>query len=138
AWSATGRPLAIVSNNSTIAIRAYLDLHHLNAHIACVSARTSPDPALLKPHPHLLTNALSALGVPAGAATFLGDSVTDIIAPRAPPLPTDPPPTAKPATTPPSSPPLARPLSLPPPPLSRSTSADRRVGVVSHPLVSRW
>jgi phosphoglycolate phosphatase len=83
AWSATGRPLAIVSNNSTIAIHAYLDLHDLRPHVTHVSARTSPDPALLKPHPHLLTTALTALNVPAAAATFLGDSVTDIEAARA-------------------------------------------------------
>ncbi|MGB9279402.1 MAG: HAD-IA family hydrolase [Pseudonocardiaceae bacterium] len=80
AWTATGRPLAIVSNNSAIAIRAYLDLHGLSSHVAHVSARTSPDPALLKPHPHLLTAALTALGVPAAAAAFLGDSTTDITA----------------------------------------------------------
>jgi phosphoglycolate phosphatase len=83
AWSATGRPLAIVSNNSTIAIHAYLDLHNLRPHVTHVSARTNPDPALLKPHPHLLTTALTALNVPPAAATFLGDSVTDIHAARA-------------------------------------------------------
>jgi HAD superfamily hydrolase (TIGR01509 family) len=83
AWSATGRPLAIVSNNSTTAIHAYLDLHKLRAHVTHVSARTSPDPALLKPHPHLLTTALTALGVPATEATFLGDSITDITAAHA-------------------------------------------------------
>lgn len=80
AWTATGRPLAIVSNNSAIAIRAYLDLHDLSSHVAHVSARTCPDPALLEPHPHLLTTALTALGVPAAAAAFLGDSTTDITA----------------------------------------------------------
>ncbi|MGH3717999.1 MAG: HAD family hydrolase [Pseudonocardiaceae bacterium] len=83
AWSATGRPLAIVSNNSTIAIHAYLDLHNLRTRVTHVSARTNPDPALLKPHPHLLTTALTALNVPPAAATFIGDSVTDIEAARA-------------------------------------------------------
>ncbi len=83
AWAATGRPLAIISNNSTIAIHAYLDLHNLQPHVSYVSARTSPDPTLLKPHPHLLTTALTALNVPPAAATFLGDSVTDIQAARA-------------------------------------------------------
>ncbi len=82
-WSATSRPLAIVSNNSTIAIHAYLDLHDLQPHVTHVSARTNLDPALLKPHPHLLTTALTALNVPATATTFLGDSVTDIEAARA-------------------------------------------------------
>lgn len=83
AWSATGRPLAIVSNNSTLAIHAYLDLHNLRPHITHVSARTTPNPALLKPHPHLLTTALTTLNVPPAAATFLGDSLTDIQAARA-------------------------------------------------------
>jgi phosphoglycolate phosphatase len=83
AWSATGRPLAIVSNNSTIAIHTYLDLPDLRPHATHVSARTSPNPALLKPHLHLLTTALTALNVPPAAATFLGDSVTDIHAARA-------------------------------------------------------
>jgi phosphoglycolate phosphatase len=82
-WSATGRPLAIVSNNSTIAIQAYLDLHDLRPYVTHVSARTSPDPGLLKPRPYLLIMALTALGVPATAATFLGDSTTDIAAAHA-------------------------------------------------------
>jgi phosphoglycolate phosphatase len=79
-WTGRGRPLAIVSNNSSIAINAYLDLHDLRTY---VSARTSPDPTLLKPNPHLLTQALSALNVPPATATFLGDSTTDIQAAHA-------------------------------------------------------
>jgi HAD superfamily hydrolase (TIGR01509 family) len=82
-WSATGRPVAIVSNNSAIAIQAYLDLHDLQTYVTHVSARTSPDPALLKPNPHLLIAALRVLGVPAAAAAFLGDSTTDIAAAHA-------------------------------------------------------
>ncbi|MGH3853081.1 MAG: HAD family hydrolase [Pseudonocardiaceae bacterium] len=83
AWSATGRALAIVSNNSAIAIHAYLDLHDLRTHVTHVCARTSPDPALLKPHPHLVTTAMTALNVSTATATFVGDSVTDIQAARA-------------------------------------------------------
>ncbi|MGH3789212.1 MAG: HAD family hydrolase [Pseudonocardiaceae bacterium] len=45
------------------------------------TARTSPNPALLKPH--LVTTALTALNVPTTAAAFVGDSVTDIHAARA-------------------------------------------------------
>jgi hypothetical protein len=52
-WSTTGRPFAIVSNNNTVAIHAYLDLHNLRPHVTHVSARTNPDPTLLKPNPHL-------------------------------------------------------------------------------------
>jgi phosphoglycolate phosphatase len=78
AWSATGRPLAIVSNNSTTAIRAYVDLHNLQHYVSHISARTNPDPALLKPNPQLLTQALAVLNVSAAAATFFGDSITDV------------------------------------------------------------
>jgi HAD superfamily hydrolase (TIGR01549 family) len=82
-WTVGGRPLAIVSNNSSLAINAYLDLHDLQAYVAYVSARTSPDPTLLKPNPYLLNQALTVLNVPAGVATFLGDSTTDVQAAHA-------------------------------------------------------
>jgi HAD superfamily hydrolase (TIGR01549 family) len=82
-WTGAGRPLAIVSNNSSIAINSYLDLHDLGSYVAYVSARTSPDPTLLKPNPHLLTQALNALNIPPATATFLGDSTTDIQAAHA-------------------------------------------------------
>lgn len=39
AWHESGRPLAIVSNNSAPAISAYLDLYDLRALIDVVSAR---------------------------------------------------------------------------------------------------
>jgi beta-phosphoglucomutase-like phosphatase (HAD superfamily) len=41
-WSQTGQPLAIVSNNSAVAIEAYLDLHNLSPYITHVSARPAP------------------------------------------------------------------------------------------------
>jgi HAD superfamily hydrolase (TIGR01549 family) len=78
AWSRTGQPLAIVSNNSSVAIQAYLHLHGLRSYVSHVSARANTDPALLKPNPHLLNAAMTALGVSAGVTTFVGDSVTDI------------------------------------------------------------
>jgi phosphoglycolate phosphatase-like HAD superfamily hydrolase len=79
----TGRPLAIVSNNGTPAISAYLDLYDLRTSINFVSARTSSNAALLKPSPHLLHQAVSALDVTAGESVFLGDSTTDIQAAHA-------------------------------------------------------
>jgi HAD superfamily hydrolase (TIGR01509 family) len=78
AWSKTSRPLAIVSNNSALAVYAYLDLHNLRTHVTHVSARRKPNPALLKPNPYLLTEALTELSVPAKTVVFVGDSVTDI------------------------------------------------------------
>ena len=83
AWSQTGRPVAIVSNNSAVAIRAYVDLHALSPYVSCVSARTSSDPSLLKPSPHLLRQAMIALGVCSEAVVFVGDSTTDVEAARA-------------------------------------------------------
>ena len=83
AWHASGRPLAIVSNNGTQAINAYLDLYNLRQSINFVSARTSSNTALLKPNPHLLLQAVTALSVTPVDSVFLGDSLTDIQASNA-------------------------------------------------------
>lgn len=77
-WSQTGRPLAVVSNNSTTAVQTYLDLHQLRHWVTFVSARASANPDLLKPSPHLLVGAMSALKVRASTVLFVGDSASDI------------------------------------------------------------
>jgi beta-phosphoglucomutase-like phosphatase (HAD superfamily) len=59
------------------------NLHNLRPHVEYVSARISPDPSLLKPNPQLLTQAITALNVPAETSTLVGDSVTDIQAAHA-------------------------------------------------------
>ena len=82
-WSQTGRALAIVTNNSKVAIHAYLDLHGLQSYVSFVSARTSADPALLKPNPYLLNEAVVAVDVSANGVAFVGDSPTDIEAAHA-------------------------------------------------------
>jgi phosphoglycolate phosphatase len=79
----TGRQVAIVSNNSETAVRAYLAQHGLADRIDHVSARISPDPALLKPSPHLLDRAIATLGADPTGCAIVGDSVTDIQAARA-------------------------------------------------------
>jgi HAD superfamily hydrolase (TIGR01509 family) len=78
AWKATGRPLAIVSNNSAAAIEVYAARFALTDMVDYVSARTSADPTLLKPSPHLITSAVRRLEVPAFGSIMLGDSVMDI------------------------------------------------------------
>ncbi|MFD9895244.1 HAD family hydrolase [Amycolatopsis sp. NPDC059027] len=83
AWHATGRPLAIVSNNSTAAISVYLDLYNLRSAVDTVSARTSADVALLTPSPYLLRQAITTLDAAPGDCVFVGDSVTDIQAAHA-------------------------------------------------------
>lgn len=83
AWHASGRPLAIVSNNSTPAITTYLDLHDLHTSIDVVSARSSSNTALLKPNPHLLLRAMATLDVAPADCAFIGDSISDIDAAHA-------------------------------------------------------
>lgn len=83
AWHATGRALAIVSNNSRAAVNAYLRSHDLTAQVHVVSARTEPDPALLKPSPHLIERASTALAIPPAECTLIGDSLTDLHAAHA-------------------------------------------------------
>jgi phosphoglycolate phosphatase len=45
-----------------------------------VVARNSPDPALLKPHPYLVTRAIDLFGADRAECAFLGDSPNDMIA----------------------------------------------------------
>ncbi|TWP51557.1 HAD family phosphatase [Lentzea tibetensis] len=78
AWHSDGRKLAIVSNNSAAAVEEYLHLHGLAPHVSYVSARTEPDPSLLKPSTFLLRQASDALGIAAAECTLVGDSLTDI------------------------------------------------------------
>jgi HAD superfamily hydrolase (TIGR01509 family) len=74
----SGRSVAVVSNNSASAVRAYLDAHDLAHQVAAVAARTGPDPVILKPSPHLIKKAASALGASLSACAVVGDSPSDI------------------------------------------------------------
>ena len=81
-WRQRGRRVAIVSNNSSAAITAYLAAHDID--IDAVMGRTSPDPGLLKPSPHLVAEAMRALDADPDpdANVLVGDSVSDVIAAR--------------------------------------------------------
>jgi phosphoglycolate phosphatase len=74
----SGRIVGVVSNNSPRAVNAYLDRHGLIGGIRLVVARTSHDPALLKPSPHLITEAVHGLDADPAASALVGDSLTDI------------------------------------------------------------
>jgi len=74
----SGRIIGVVSNNSARAVTAYLDHHGLIGGIALIVARTSHDPALLKPSPHLISKAVRGLNADPAASTLVGDSLTDI------------------------------------------------------------
>jgi phosphoglycolate phosphatase len=78
----SGRQVAIVSNNSACAVRAYLDLHELTGQIGAVAARTGHDPAILKPSSYLIRQAASELGTVPSACALVGDSPSDIAAAR--------------------------------------------------------
>jgi len=78
AWRRHGRLAAIVSNNSSAAVAAYLAAQDVD--IDLVVGRTSPDATLLKPSPHLILTAMRALGDDADSYVLVGDSVSDIVA----------------------------------------------------------
>jgi phosphoglycolate phosphatase len=74
----SGRSIVVVSNNSSQTVHAYLTRHGLDDRISLVIARTNHDPALLKPNPHLIIQAVDALDAEPEECTLVGDSVTDI------------------------------------------------------------
>jgi phosphoglycolate phosphatase len=74
----SGRTIAVVSNNSSRAVNAYLDHHGFSDGITLVIARTSHDPALLKPSPHLIDEAIRGLDANRVTTALVGDSYTDI------------------------------------------------------------
>lgn len=82
-FNESGRPVVVVSNNSAVSVRAYLDQHDLARYVTGVSSRTEPDPNLLKPHPHLLRRAAEILGLHIRDCAMVGDSSTDIDAAHA-------------------------------------------------------
>ena len=76
-WAATGARLAVTTNNSPLAVRRYLEARGLNNRFEHVYGRT-PDPGLLKPHPHCLQQALAAFGADPSDVLMLGDSAPDV------------------------------------------------------------
>jgi len=79
----TGRIVAVVSNNSAAAIESYLATHNLATDIDLVVGRADSNPALLKPNPHLIVQALHALSASPAMCTLIGDSSSDIEGSRA-------------------------------------------------------
>lgn len=75
---ASGRRVAIVSNNSSACVKEYLALHDLDRFVHQVIGRFPNRPDLMKPSPSSLERAAKALGVKASICTLIGDSTTDI------------------------------------------------------------
>lgn len=80
---ASGRLCAVVTNNSPEAATAYLARYDLLAVAASVQGRAPADPERMKPSPDVVLRALADLGVDAGDAVVIGDSVTDVDAAHA-------------------------------------------------------
>ncbi|MER7005239.1 HAD-IA family hydrolase [Dactylosporangium sp. NPDC000555] len=81
---ASGRRVAIASNNAIEAVEAYLRRRNLIGDVDLVVGRyDGMDPGLLKPHPHLVRLALDGLNAEPDTAVFIGDSSSDMEAGRA-------------------------------------------------------
>jgi phosphoglycolate phosphatase-like HAD superfamily hydrolase len=78
AWRSSGRPVAAVSNNSGQALSTYLARHRLIVDL--IIGRTSSDPFLLKPNPHLVQRAVAGLDAEADGSVLVGDSPSDMVA----------------------------------------------------------
>jgi beta-phosphoglucomutase-like phosphatase (HAD superfamily) len=78
----SGRSVAVVSNNSAAAVRAYLEAHDFAHRVDAIAARTRPDPTVLKPSPYLIEHAASALDSVPAACAVVGDSPNDMYAAR--------------------------------------------------------
>lgn len=79
----SGRKVAVVSNNSTACVRAFLMLHGLRHLVHEVIGRAAYWPDLMKPDPHSLVLAAARLRTLPDHCTLIGDSVTDVEAARA-------------------------------------------------------
>jgi HAD superfamily hydrolase (TIGR01509 family) len=83
ACRATGRPVAVVSNNSAQAVRTYLDRVDLVDLVEHIEGRDPTNPAKMKPDPTPVRRALRAIGGEAQSALLIGDSDSDQRAARA-------------------------------------------------------
>ncbi|QQQ76350.1 HAD family hydrolase [Saccharothrix sp. 6-C] len=81
--SRIGKLLAVVSNNSTSAVSAYLNRFGLAQFFSGTFARSFDNATLLKPNPFLLTQAITSLDVRPEDCIMIGDSSTDLIAAQA-------------------------------------------------------
>ncbi|MFB8181542.1 HAD family hydrolase [Streptomyces sp. NPDC055966] len=75
---ASGRGVAIVSNNSAECVREFLAYHDLASLVEEIVGRPACQPHQLKPSPYMLLMSAARLGAAPQGCTLVGDSVTDI------------------------------------------------------------
>ncbi|MEU1627366.1 HAD hydrolase-like protein [Streptomyces sp. NPDC020096] len=80
---ASGRKVAVVSNNSADCVRGFLAQHDLTHLVHEVVGRAAYRPDLMKPAPYSLLLAAERLSMAPRNCTLIGDSVTDVEAARA-------------------------------------------------------
>lgn len=78
-----GKPVAIVSNNSEAAIRAYLERDGLAPFVASITGRPYAAPDRMKPSPWSILRTAREYELPPASCVFVGDSVFDIDAAKA-------------------------------------------------------
>jgi HAD superfamily hydrolase (TIGR01509 family) len=76
-------PVAVVSNNSAVAIEAYLTAYDLAANVTPIIGRAYADPKRMKPDPTPVLDAALALGAVPESCVLVGDSLSNIEAARA-------------------------------------------------------
>lgn len=76
-WHAMGSRLAIATNNSPRAVSSYLEGRRLSQCFTPYIYGRTQDLHLLKPNPHCLNRALSAMGAKPSATLMIGDAPTD-------------------------------------------------------------
>ncbi|WP_234384545.1 HAD family hydrolase [Streptomyces sp. MMG1121] len=81
-WSAVGARLAVTTNNSPRVARTYLDTRGLTGCFTPHLYGRTEQLHHLKPHPHCVHRALSAMGAPPEAALMIGDAPSDLAAAR--------------------------------------------------------
>ncbi|MFE2478239.1 HAD-IA family hydrolase [Streptomyces sp. NPDC059389] len=80
---ASGRAVAVVSNNSTVCVQYFLEEHGLEGYVAKVIGRPSGQPHLMKPNPFPLIGAAEQMQMDVTHCALIGDSLTDIQAAHA-------------------------------------------------------
>ncbi|MFG2638123.1 HAD family hydrolase [Streptomyces sp. NPDC048362] len=78
AAKASGRSVAIVSNNSAECVRDFLARHDLIPLVQEIVGRSAYKPHRMKPSPYSLLVAAARLGVSPERCTLVGDSVSDV------------------------------------------------------------
>ncbi|MBC8989259.1 HAD family phosphatase [Micromonospora chalcea] len=80
---ARGIPVGVVSNNSAMAIEAYLMTYNLAAYVTPIVGRAYANPRRMKPDPGPVLDAARILGAEPGSCVLVGDSLSDIQAAHA-------------------------------------------------------